>query len=79
MALHGAGRLAQWVSPRQLCGEGFEWMISLSLKVLVWAGLSQEGMLAARAHQVLGDSSSALPSLCEEADLGGRVLLTPAS
>lgn len=49
MALHGAGRLAQWVSPRQLCGEGFEWMISLSLKVLVWAGLSQEGMLAARA------------------------------
>lgn len=64
------GRLAQWVFPCQLCGEGFEWMISLSPKVLVCAGLAWEGVLAAKATYVLGDFSSALPFLWEEAELG---------
>lgn len=40
------------------------------LRVLVWAGLAQERMWAAKAVHVLHDFSSALPSLCEEAALG---------
>lgn len=43
LALSGVvlGRpVGPWVWPRQLCGEGFEWLTLLSLKVLVWAGLA---------------------------------------
>lgn len=35
--------------------------------------------VGSQGHHVLGDFSSALTSLCEEADPGRRVQLTPAS
>lgn len=36
--LHWVGQLASLVWPGQLCGQGLEWMISLSLKVPVGQG-----------------------------------------
>lgn len=57
-----------WVWPCHLCGQAFAWVISLSLKMPVGAGLAQERMLAAKAANVQGDfepcPALSLPSLC---------------